>query len=154
MQHLSTWLATCSIRKHRPLRPLRPQPLSLESERKGKQQIHSIKIHPNRNENELDFCIQYIDTIKTLLTRSKNVVQTAVQICTLDHKNCTRINILHMRTNSAPRIKSAPQIMISAPVEAACNTCQRGWLLVQFAKHMSLWPQPRIRTERETMEPQ
>ena len=66
MQHLSTWLATCSIRKHRPLRPLRPQPLSLESERKGKQRIHS-KIHPNRNENGLEVRIHtYIDTIKTL----------------------------------------------------------------------------------------
>ena len=67
------------------------------------------KIHPNRNENGLDVCIQYIDTIKTLLTRSKNVLQTAVQICTLDLKDCTRINIQHMRTNSAPRIKSAPK---------------------------------------------
>ena len=67
MQHLSTWLATCSIRKHRLLRPLRPQPLSLKSEQKGKQRNHS-KISPNRNENGLEVRIHYtyVHTIKTL----------------------------------------------------------------------------------------
>ena len=34
---------------------------------------------------------------------------TAIQIFTLDHKDCTRNNVLHIRINSALKIKSAPK---------------------------------------------